>query len=211
MHYFRISNQLSKTSERRERREKGATAVETSIVLALLLLFFIGIMEFSLLMTSRANLKAAVNAAVRAGSVASRAPDADYVILTEVRKYLSNRVESVDFVIVFKANSVVNAKPSAACIQAAKTGSAGVVNECNIYFRSTLTAPVASTFGYDAATNSTAVSDKFWPAKLRSATYSGGRDLLGVYIGSKSKSVTGLVPETAMKSVSVLRIEAQDV
>jgi Flp pilus assembly protein TadG len=193
-------------------REHGITAVETAMVLPLLLLFFIGILEFSLLMTSRANMKAAVNAAVRAGSVASNAPEADYLILSEINKYLSNRVESVDYVIIFNANSAIGSQPPAACLQAAKSGGTGsAADKCNIYYRSTLAAPVAATFGYDALTNATAIADKFWPAKSRSATYSGGRDLLGVYIGSKSKSVTGLVPETSMKSVSILRIEAQDV
>jgi Flp pilus assembly protein TadG len=182
------------------------------MVLPLLLVFFIGIIEFSLLMTSRANLKAAVNAAARAGSVASNAPDADYVILKEINKYLSNKVESVDYVIIFNANSSVNSQPPAACLQSAKVGGLGLTaDKCNIYYRSTLAAPVASKFGYDPLTNATADSDKFWPAKTRSATYSGGRDLLGIYLGSKSKSVTGLIPQTSMKSVSILRIEAQDV
>ncbi len=193
------------------RREDGASTVEAAMVLPLLLLAFIGILEFSLLMTSRANMKSAVNAAARAGSVASNSTDSDFVILKEIGRNLSNKVELVDYVIVFNANAAVNSQPSSTCLQAAKTGGTGFLNECNIYYRNTLAAPVAATFGYDALTNPSATSDKFWPAKKRLATYSGGRDLLGVFVASTSKSVTGLVPKVQMKTVSILRIEAQDV
>jgi TadE-like protein len=190
--------------------------VESAIVLSLLLLVLIGIIEFSLLMTSRANMKSAVNAAVRAGSIASNSPDSDYLILKEITSHLSGGVELVDYVIVFDATTAVDSQPPPACVAAAKGGGTGVSvtasgTQCNIYAKSVLAAPVEASFGYDAVTNPTATSDKFWPAKRRSATYSGGRDLLGVYIASKSKSVTGLVPRFDMQTVSILRIEAQDV
>ena len=195
----------------KRKQEVGASTVEAAMVLPLLLLAFIGIIEFSLLMTSRANMKAAVTAAVRVGSVASKSADSDFVILKEIGRSLSSKIEQVDYVIVFNANAAVNSQPSTQCIQSAKTGGAGVGTQCNIYYRAALANPIESTFGYDALTNATATSDKFWPAKTRSATYSGGRDLLGVYIASTSKSITGLVPKVAMKTVSILRIEAQDV
>jgi Flp pilus assembly protein TadG len=192
--------------------ERGATAVESAIVLSLLLLLFIGIIEFSVLMTSRANMKSAVNAAVRVGSIASNSADTDYLILKEINAKLASRVESVDYVIVFNANAAIDSQPPPACVLAAKSGGAGVLaNQCNIYNKSVLATPNAASFGYDAITNPTATSDQFWPAKARSATYSGGRDLLGVYIASKSKSITGIVPKIEMRTVSILRIEAQDV
>ena len=196
---------------RKNRSENGVTAVETAITLALLLLIFIGIIEFSVLMTSRANMKAAVNAAVRAGSIASNSADTDYVILNELRADLSGRVEAVEYVIIFNANNVVNSQPSSSCLGMAANGGTGVTSQCNIYSQSILKTPNASSFGYDPATNPTAISDIHWPALTRSATYSGGRDLLGVYIASKSKSITGLVPKLSMQTTSVLRIEAQDV
>ena len=206
---FRTSPQ--RDGEEQRKRELGASTVETALVLPLLLLAFIGIIEFSLLMTSRANMKAAVTAAVRVGSVASKSSDSDFVILKEIGRSLSTKIEQVDYIIVFNANAAVNSQPSTQCIQSAKTGGAGIGSQCNIYYRATLANPIESTFGYDALTNAAATSDKFWPARTRSATYSGGRDLLGVYIASTSKSITGLVPRVAMKTVSILRIEAQDV
>jgi Flp pilus assembly pilin Flp len=192
--------------------ERGATAVESAIVLALLLLVFIAIIEFSVLMTSRANMKAAVNAAVRAGSVASNAADSDYLILQEINAKLSGNVESVEYVIVFNANSAVDSQPPPECVTAAKAGASGLaVQKCNIYNKAVLGTPNLGSFGYDAITNPTATSDKFWPAKSRSATYSGGRDFLGVHIASASKSITGFVPKVQMQTSSILRIEAQDV
>ncbi len=192
-------------------RETGATAVESAIVLSFLFLVFIAIIEFSVLMTSRANMKSAVNAAVRAGSIASNSADTDFLILKEIKANLSGRVELVDYVIVFNANAAVDYKPTPACLLAAKGGSAGVLNSCNIYSKTVLAAPNAATFGYDLITDPTKTSDKFWPAKKRSATYSGGRDLLGVFIASRSKSITGIVPKIEMQTASILRIEAQDV
>jgi TadE-like protein len=193
-------------------KEHGATAVESAIVLSLLLLLFIAIIEFSVLMTSRANMKSAVNAAVRVGSIASNSPDSDYLILKEINSHLSGRVELVDYVIVFNANTAIDSQPPPSCIAAAKSGAAGVaLEQCNIYQKSILGAPNAASFGYDALTDPTKTADKFWPAKKRSATYSGGRDLLGVYIASKSKSITGIVPKIEMQTASILRIEAQDV
>ena len=172
------------------KHERGATAVESAIVLALLLLVFIAIIEFSVLMTSRANMKAAVNAAARTGSVASNAPDSDYLILQEISAKLSGNVESVDYVIVFNANSAVNSQPPPECVVAANSGIAGLATQkCNIYNKAVLAGPNVASFGYDLATNPTATADKFWPAKSRSATYSGGRDFLGVYIASQSKSI----------------------
>jgi TadE-like protein len=204
----------------RPKAELGTTAVESAIVLALLLLVLIGIIEFSVLMTSRANMKSAVNAAVRAGSIASNAPESDFLILEEINSHLSGSVEMVDYVIVFNAASAIDSQPPPACVTAAKGGGTGVsfaafgttpATQCNIYNRSKLAAPIKASFGYDSTTNIAATSDKFWPARLRSATYSGGRDLLGVYIASKSKSITGLVPRFEMQTASILRIEAQDV
>jgi Flp pilus assembly protein TadG len=192
--------------------EHGATAVESAIVLSLLLLLFVAIIEFSILMTSRANMKSAVNSAVRVGSIASNSPDSDYQILKEINANLSGRVELVDYVIVFNANTAIDSQPDPACVTAAKNGGAGVLaNQCNIYNKSVLATPNSASFGYDAVSNPTAISDKFWPARTRSATYSGGRDLLGVYIASRSKSITGIVPKIGMQTVSILRLEAQDV
>jgi TadE-like protein len=193
-------------------KERGATAVESAIVLSLLLLVFIAIIEFSILMASRANMKSAVNAAVRAGAIASNSAETDYLILKEINANLAGRVELVDYVIVFNANTAIDSRPAPACIAAAKSGAAGALGiQCNIYQKSVLAAPNVASFGYDAATDPTKISDKFWPAKARSATYSGGRDLLGVYIASKSKSITGIVPKFEMQTFSILRIEAQDV
>jgi Flp pilus assembly protein TadG len=206
----RITNRTSRLT--RWSSELGATAVESAVVLSLLLLIFIGIIEFSILMTSRANMKSAVNAAVRVGSITSNSADSDFLILKEINAKLASRVESVDYVIVFDASAAIDSQPPPACVSAAKSGSAGLaLQKCNIYQKTAVTSPSVSTFGYDAATNPTATSDKFWPAKTRSATYSGGRDLLGVYIASRSKSITGIVPKIEMQTVSILRIEAQDV
>jgi Flp pilus assembly pilin Flp len=207
-----VESVISMSEAHQHARERGATAVESAIVLALLLLVFIGIIEFSVLMTSRANMKAAVNAAVRAGSVASSAPDADYLILQEIHAKLSGNVESLDYVIVFNANGAGDSQPPVECVAAANSGGLGLVaQKCNIYSKTVLGALNLGSFGYDAITNPTATSDKFWPAKTRSATYSGGRDLLGVYIANESKSITGLVPKIHMQTGSILRIEAQDV
>ena len=196
---------------RRTRSESGANVVESAVIVSVLFMFLLGILEGSLLMTNRSNIKSSVNLALRAGSVAANDPDADFQILTDLNKLLSDQVGTVRYAIVYNANSSTNGAPPASCVTAANSGGNGVAGLCNVYTNATVRSPVAANFGYDATSNPTATADLRWPARGRAATYSGGRDQLGLYVASTLRSITGLIPRTEMQSFAVVRLEARGV
>jgi hypothetical protein len=79
-----------------------------------------------------------------------------------------------------------------------------------VYTAAQLNNPDPVLFGYSIDEPSR-VADIRWPAGDRSATYTGGRDLVGVQIEATHRSMTGLFPTTTDRYVSVLRLEAQGV
>jgi hypothetical protein len=191
--------------------ERAAAVVESAIMLSLLLILLLGIMEASLLMMNRSNVKSSVHLASRAGSIAANDPDADYAVLRELRKSLSDQVGTVEYVIVFNANGISDGQPPMPCLASAQSGSAGIGGLCNVYSQAQVANPDPNSFGYDALLNPTALADKNWPARRRAATYSQGRDLIGVYLRTESRSITGLIPRSAMSTSVVLRLEARGV
>jgi hypothetical protein len=193
-------------------KEKGAAAVEGAIIFPLFVLLIVGIMESGLFMKHRSEVRQSVASASRAGSVIAFDPDADYQILQELRRSLKEEVSKVEYVIVYKpANATIgNDKPSADCIAAAEAALAGVANKCNVYRGSDiLTANVAS-FGYSIS-DPLRTADQSWPAMSRNASYSIGRDLIGVAVKVKHESVTGMLPDSEDLFSSVQRIEARRV
>ena len=191
--------------------ERGNTIVESAVIVSLLFVVLVGIFEGSLAMAQNSNVRSSVNLATRTGSIMADDPDADLQILTELKRLLDDKTSTVRYVIVFKANAVTDSRPPASCLSSAESGGTGVSGLCNVYSLATLKNPAAASFGYDALTNPTATADQNWPASDRAATYTGGRDSLGVYVSSSFRSVTGLIPSAIIKSSSVLRLEARGV
>jgi Flp pilus assembly protein TadG len=183
--------------------------VEGAIILPLFLALIVGVMEVGVLMQHRAEVRQAVSSSAREASLSGNNRSADYNILTQLKRSLKSQVSSVRYVVVFKAADGASAAP-AACVQAANDGETGVDGVCNVYTAAQLTNPDPATFGY-SVDEPTRTADIRWPAGDRSASYTGGRDLLGVQIEATHTSMTGLIPATTDRYVSVLRLEAQSV
>jgi hypothetical protein len=191
------------------RNEAGASAVEGAIILPLFLGLIVGVMEVGVLMQHRAEVRQAVSSGTRLASLAGNNRSADFEILAELKRSLKSQAESVRYVVVFKAANGASAAPSD-CIAAAENGGTGVDHLCNVYTAAQLNNPDPVLFGYSIDEPSR-VADIRWPAGDRSATYTGGRDLVGVQIEATHRSMTGLFPTTTDRYVSVLRLEAQGV
>jgi TadE-like protein len=191
------------------RNERGASAVEGAIILPLFLGIIVGVMEVGVLMKHRAEVRQSVATSARTASLAGNHRSADFEILTELKKSLKAEATSVRYVIVFKAANGASAAP-AECIAAAEAGNPGVETKCNVYTDVQLNNPDPALFGY-SIDEPLRVADIKWPAGDRSATYTGGRDLVGVQIKATHESLTGLFPTTTDQYVSVLRVEAQGV
>jgi TadE-like protein len=190
-------------------REKGASAVEGAIILPLFLGLIVGVMEIGVLMQHQAETRQAVASSTRLASLAGNNRSADFEILTELKQSLKSQVKSVGYVIVFKAENGASGAP-ASCIAEAEAGNNGVDDVCNVYTAAQLDNPDPALFGY-SIDEPLRVADIRWPAGDRSATYTGGRDLVGVQITATHRSMTGLFPSTSDRYVSVLRLEAQGV
>jgi hypothetical protein len=115
------------------------------------------------------------------------------------------------YVIVFKATNLLQRTPNASCIANAESGGTGVSPDCNVYQRSTVLAPVATNFGYHSVTAPLATADQHWPARQRAVSYSGGRDIVGVYVSSTYKGISGVIKTHRWDVGSVLEVEGKSV
>jgi Flp pilus assembly protein TadG len=189
--------------------EAGAVLVEGALVLPLFLAMIVGVMEVGLLMQHRGETRQSVSSAARKASLSANDANADLRIVEELRRTLGPRLPEVRYAIVFKAATGA-ARASSACVTAAETGTTGVPGECNVYSNAVLSAPDPNKFGYTTA-EPTRTADQNWPARERSASYTGGRDLIGVQVRASFRSATGLVPNSTDSFVSVIRLEARGV
>jgi Flp pilus assembly protein TadG len=192
-----------------DRNELGASAVEGAIILPLFLALIVGVMEVGVLMQHRAEVRQAVASSTREASLSGNNRSADYNILRQLKRSLKSQATSVRYVVIFKAADGASTAP-AACVQAANSGGTGVDDLCNVYTAAQLSNPDPTLFGY-SIDEPTRTADIRWPAGNRSASYTGGRDLVGVQIVADHESLTGLFPRTSDRYVSVLRVEAQGV
>ncbi len=182
---------------------------EGAIILPLFIAVIVGVVETGLLMQHRAEVRQSVASAARTASLSANDANADLRIIEELRRSLGPRLPEVRYVIVFKASNGAS-RASNACVNSAETGGAGVSDVCNVYSNAVLTAPDPALFGYTTA-DPTRTADQNWPARDRSATYSGGRDLIGIQVRAAYATATGILPSSADTYVSVIRLEARGV
>jgi TadE-like protein len=206
---MRFQRRRNQTAFGSKSNERGASAVEGALILPLFLGLIVGVMEVGVLMQHRAEARQAVASSTRLASLAGNNRSADLEILLELKRSLKSQAKTVRYVVVFKAANGASAAPPA-CVAAAETGGTGVDHICNVYTPAQLDNPDPALFGY-SIDEPTRVADIRWPAGDRSATYTGGRDLVGVQIVATHRSMTGLFPTTTDRYVSVLRLEAQGV
>ena len=201
----------SRVSRRRGRSrvETGAVLVEGAIVLPLFLALIVGVMEIGLLMQHRSEVRQSVAAAASKASLSANDANADLRALEELRRTLGPRLPEVQYVIVFKAATGAS-RATSDCVGAAERGEAGVADICNIYSNAVISAPNPNLFGYTTA-DPTRTADQNWPARERSASYTGGRDLIGVQVRARYRSTTGVFPTSTDTFVSVIRLEARGV
>ena len=136
-------------------------------------------------------------------------PDADYQVLRQLVSTLPSGASGLHYAIVYRASSLLDKAPPAACIADAESGGPGVAG-CNVYLRSVVLAPNPATFGYDAVIAPAATADQGWPALTRRSTYSGtGSDLFGLYVVTNFSGVTGVISTHRYVSNVVLPLEAR--
>lgn len=203
------SRSFASARRRRSCVETGAVLVEGAIVLPLFLALIVGVMEISLLMQHRSEVRQSVAAAARKASLSANDANADFRALEELRRTLGPRLPEVRYVIVFKAATGAS-RATSECVGAAERGEAGVPDLCNIYSNAVISAPNPNLFGYTTA-DPTRTADQNWPARDRSASYTGGRDLIGVQVRTTYRSTTGIFPTSTDTFVSVIRLEARGV
>ncbi len=203
-----FTNRLS-ACRRQRRFEAGAVLVEGAIVLPLFLALIVGVMEVGLLMQHRSEVRQSVSAAARKASLSANDANADFRALEELRRTLGARLPEVRYAIVFKATSGAS-RATSDCVGAAERGETGVPDVCNVYSNAVISAPNPNLFGYTTA-DPTRTADQNWPARERSASYTGGRDLIGVQVRTTYRSTTGVFPSSTDTFVSVIRLEARGV
>ncbi|GBE21091.1 TadE-like protein [bacterium BMS3Bbin01] len=90
---------------RRRNRESGATLVEFALVMPILLLLFIGIMEFGMSFYDFLTVEQAAREGVRTAAFVGTAPDADCQAISAVVAFLPNGfLDRVEYLAIYKAN-----------------------------------------------------------------------------------------------------------
>ncbi|NOY56661.1 MAG: pilus assembly protein [Actinobacteria bacterium] len=88
------------------RRQDGATLVEFALVMPLIMLLFIGIMEFGMSFYDFLTVEQAAREGVRTGAFVGTAPDADCQIMTSIVDFLPNGfLDRVDRFEIYEATS----------------------------------------------------------------------------------------------------------
>lgn len=208
-HTFAVRAPRRRRRVRWARSEFGAVLTEGAIILPLFLAIIVGVIEVGIMMQHRSEVRESVSAAARKASLSANDANADYLIVQALRSRLGPRLPEVRYAIVFKApDGASQARQD--CVDSAESGGTGVPGVCNVYSNAVLSAPDPTKFGYTTA-EPTRTADQNWPARDRSATYSGGRDLVGVQVKASFRSTTGIFPSSSDTYVSVIRLEARGV
>jgi hypothetical protein len=161
-------------------------------------------------MMHRSAIGEAAAAAARTGTVAVNDADADYVVLKRLVAALPTDRSSLRYAIVYKAATLLDKAPPANCLASAEAGGSGVAN-CNVYQRAVVIAPDPARFGYDPTVAPAATADQNWPARIRHSDYSAGSDLIGVFVSTDYRSISGVIPKHRYTANAVLPLESRAV
>lgn len=179
---------------RLDRRQNGATLVEFALVMPLLLLIFIGIMEFGMSFYDFLTVEQSAREGVRTGAFTGTAPDADCQVISSMVAFLPGGfLERVDRFEIFRAN---------------QDGSQ-VASDTNVwmYDGGDPVDPCAP-----PAVNRWTVSEN-WPATARqTAAGSQPLDIIGVRVRMVHSWITGFPPfrgDYTIDESTILRMEPE--
>ena len=168
--------------------------VEFALVSVVLFTIIFGLIEGGLLVRARNAMNNAADDGARRGAVAGTDASADWQILNQLRARGTLGAASVNFVVVYRADSG-DAEPLPAC--AAGTP---VADECNVYEAAEFDIGAAS---FDCGNGNL---DGSWCPDDRAQAE--GIEYIGVYIDATHTGVTGFFGDVDLQSRSVLPIEA---
>ncbi len=192
------------TSDRR--RERGASLIETALVVPVLLTLFFGIFEAGLLLRSELTLSNAARDGGRSASAYARAPQADYLTLRVLEHSLAPiDLEDLDYVVLFEATGPESSLPAGCDTQS-------IAGVCNRYTAADFFLPLEDAGGADAGNfrcTATAV-DRHWCPTDREASLSAGVDYVGIYIQMRHDFVTDFFADgITLDDTIVFRMEVE--
>ncbi len=193
-------------SDRRGRRcsirERGATLVESAIVLIPFFLLIFGLIEGSLLLSNSLTTSHVSKAGARTASALGADLQTDHHVLKAIaREGRALNRGDVQLIVIYRATSY-GAEPTATC----RAGTP-VTGLCNVYVAADLDRTAAD-FGCQTAT---ALDGPWCPTTRKTAlsTEAGGPpDFVGVWVKTNHRMVSGLVGENrVLTERSVQRVE----
>lgn len=190
---------------KRERKERGAVALEFVLVAMLLMYFGLGIAEFGLAWQDRMTVQSATRAAARVGTNLSTNSAADYNMLLTLNSAIQDvGVGSIQNVVIYKAAAADGLVPTS-CVSAAGVV-ASVTNVCNAYTGAQLASLLATQFGSCGASGKL---DNAWCPVNRQNVLAAGPDYLGVWVRVSRPRISKLFGSSPMKITdwTVMRLE----
>lgn len=183
----------------RARGERGVVMVELALICPVLLLLLYGMAEYGMAFRDKANLSAAVRAGARVGASDRNSRLADYDVLQTLAAATAKM--TVDYVVIFKANSQPSGALPAAC--ATFVDQAGL---CNVYTGAEMKTLTAASFTHATCANE---PDAPWCPTSRSIDLVAGRDYLGVYVQARREWITSGLPGSGVTfaEVAVMQLE----
>jgi hypothetical protein len=167
--------------------ERGATLIEFSIVMPLLLLIMIAVMETGIALRDRFVVASAVGDGARVAAFQGNDPDADCSVLAAMAGYFGDDLDQVGQIEIFKADSNGNQIPSATN---SYSHSAGDPTDCDTWSKSVK-----------------------WPSTSRQVFVgSTALDIVGVRVEYERSWITGFPPfsgEFTIDESAVNRIEPE--
>lgn len=178
--------------------------VESAIITPVLMLFIFGILEFGLTFRDYLGVANSTRDGVRAASIAGSDLDADYRVLSAIRRASSALPDgAVKRIVVFKATGA-DSTPTPMC-----AGGSSVPDQCNVYVASDLSRP-SDEFGCASSTIAPNAPDRFWCPSSRQ-TSAGSLDFVGVYMVVDHEYVTGLFgTNITFTDTIVLKVEPHE-
>lgn len=168
--------------------ERGATAVETAVVIPVLLLLLVGIIEFGLAFKDQLAITSAVRAGARIAAAEPRyanfAQDAANAVAKEGAAV---DLADVQALWVYQADSTGH-----------PVGAGGSFDSCSSN---------CIKYSYDGATKSFVQASGAWPAANQNACQ-GQQDSIGVYLQFKHTGMTTMIFDSlGLSSYTVMRLE----
>ena len=121
---------LRRSRRRSGKRDRGAVLIEAALAVPMLTTLAFGVLEFGSLIAEHHDMSSAVRAAARVASTSGASSTADHDILQAMHDSQgSNHADSLDKVVIYKANDS-SGVPTGACAQAQ-----AVPGQCNVYKR----------------------------------------------------------------------------